>query len=295
MSAVDDEEDDIDDGGAAPPRLLPLGVASADEHVMGYPLHAAITLAAEDQGAVLKRLPRISFFSLEGAVGAVFLDGVTHERRAGDIPAPPVGRDPEERGMDVFGDAPQRILVDLWPLPRSVTGEALSPGRYEMTIVYASASGRAESAPVPIMLREPSPEERDILDSLAPELARAGSWSAWCKQPPADPEALRGPFAKSDPLRYCRVLRYLYHGEPDLADANAAFIDVLDGLYAPEADLLRAEIAKAQGDAARMAQHLASALAAAPGLFGWAAEIEGGRSDLQWTNAERRKKRAAPR
>jgi hypothetical protein len=86
-------------------------------------------------------------------------------------------------------------------------------------------------------------------------------------------------------------MRFLMYGPTELADVDPAMFDVLGGVYAPDAEALRAEVLAARGDRAALAKQLALARAATPGLGPWLASIESGTSFLGWMRDQTRKRR----
>lgn len=284
----DDERDDsdVDDPGGPPPRVA-LSVDLLPTYVRGSPAHAAVTLRGDPPGAVLRLLPWPTLYSTAGAIGFVLRDAVSERVVAERRPRPVIAMDPGSPGLVLRAGAAYRTLVDLAPLlPRD-----LPMGAYRLSVRYASAFGEAAGAPVPVVLREPTAEERRTLDDLAAELPRGASWSAWIGAKAIDPEGLRGPLSKTDPLVYLRVMRWLGQGEDDLADIDPSSLDALTGIYAPEADVLRAELARARGDGGAVESIAARVLEAHPGLALWMEAVREGDSELQRENEARRERK----
>lgn len=267
--------------------LGPLDAACLPEYVLGFPVHLAITLRVDSPSTRFKQLPLPGFFGLKGAIGVVLT-----ERRGGTVraridPHPRVDRDLGSPPFALGPSETRRILLDLG----DVVPPDMPPGAYILQVTYASRDERIAGPPLMISWRTPTADERRELDSLKPERERAGSWSLWTKFPAAHPDSLRGPFDRDDPLRYCRVLRYLQAGDDALSAVDVHLLDALDSLYLPESVALRAELWKARGN-----QHeydLASARIRQdfPGLLWWLGEIENGRSPLAFEDERRRAQR----
>ncbi|WP_437746349.1 hypothetical protein WME73_16115 [Sorangium sp. So ce302] len=250
-------------------------------YVLGFPLHVAITLCADRPGACILRLPRPSWAGNAGAIGVRLARAGTGEEVARTEPWPVVL---PEHGTPVFRLCPgecRRMLIDV----SSYLPAGLDPGQYTLAIVYIGPPDRAESPPVPIELAAPSPEEQLELGRLAPEAARAGSWGRWTSLPPESGAAVTGRVEPGDPLRFDRILRYLMYGPQPLGDVDPALLDVLRGVYEPEAHALRAEIYAARGDAARFAEAAAFIRATYPGLAWWIERIEAGQSEIGFVRA----------
>jgi len=241
----DDEQDDsdVDDPGGPLPRVV-LGAAFLESYVRGFPMHAAIVLRADPPGATLRLLPHPTLLSTADAVGFVVREAAREHIVAELRPRPVIAMDPGSPGLTLRPGEVYRTLVDLGPRwPRD-----LAMGRYRLSVVFTSGFGEEESEPRPIVFRDPTTEERRTLDTLSKELPRGATWSAWARAKAAEPQALRGPFSPADPLVYLRVLRWLLKGDDDLADIDPSMLDALPRIYAPEADVLRAELARARGD-----------------------------------------------
>jgi hypothetical protein len=90
---------------------------------------------------------------------------------------------------------------------------------------------------------------------------------------------------------YLRTLRWLLRGEDDLADIDPAVLDVLAGPYAAEADVLRAELARARGDVAAFDAIEERVLASHPGLAVRMGAVQDGASEIQRENEARRERK----
>ncbi|WP_437878246.1 hypothetical protein [Sorangium sp. So ce513] len=261
---------------AGPPGLALRSLDLDRRHVLGFPLHVAITVCADRPATCIRRLPRPSWAGNAGAIGVRLARADTGEEVVRIEPSPIVIR---ELGTPVFFLDPgecRRMLIDV----SSFLPARLAPGPHALTIVYAAPPDRVESQPAPIELAAPGPEEQEELRRLAPELARAGSWGRWTSLPPQDGAPVTRRIERGDPLRFNRVLRYLMYGPESLCDVDPALLDVLDGVYAPEAHALRAELHAARGDAARLAEQAAIIRSRYPGLAWWIDRIEAGQSEL---------------
>jgi len=279
-----------DPADVVPPGLGPLDVEAFPAYVIGFPMHVAVTLRADRPGATLKRLPVLTHESLADAVGVLCHDAGGHVVGRLD-PNPVVDEDLGLFGFTLSAGKERRLLVDL---SDTLPWAAIGPGTCVLTVSFAAPYTATSGPPFSVELRDPTPDERRTLDELAPERARAGSWGAWSRLPFRDPAALRGPFDRADPLRYARILRWLLRGDDALASIHPAVLGVLDGPYAPEADVIEAEIAWAAGDRAAFDAASSRVQRRAPGLAYQLDEIVAGRSELARADAERRAREVAP-
>jgi hypothetical protein len=176
----------------------------------------------------------------------------------------------------------RRTLVDL----SEVLPEHLDPGEYDVSISFGPAAIRAESGPLRLAFRRPSLREAEILTRLGPEQVASGSWGQWTRLPPvSDPNIL--PWGPDDPLRLNWILRELFHGAARLATIPLARLDVLDGLFEPEREALRAEILAAGNDRAALARQVADVKRRFPELTYWMNAILAGESEIAWTRKMR--------
>ncbi|WP_437970752.1 hypothetical protein WMF04_16325 [Sorangium sp. So ce260] len=272
---------------AGPPGLALRSIDHDRRYVLGFPLHVAITVCADRPGTCIRRLPRASWAGSAGAIGVRLARAGSGEEVVRSEPSPVVLR---ELGTPVFLLPPgacRRMLVDV----SSHLPSGLDPGHYTLAIVYEGPPDRVESPPVPIELAAPDLEEQRELVRLAPEIARAGSWGRWTSLPPDGGAPVAAGVAPGDPLRFNRILRYLMYGPESLCDVDPAVLDVLDGVYTPEAHALRAELHAARGDAARFAEQAELVRSTYPGLAWWIERLEAGQSEIGFVRACR----ASPR
>lgn len=272
---------------AGPPGLALRSIDHDRRYVLGFPLHVAITVCADRPGTCIRRLPRASWAGNAGSIGVRLARADTGAVVVRTEPSPIVLR---ELGTPVFLLEPgacRRMLIDV----SSHLPAGLEPGAYALAIVYAAPPDRVESPPVPIELEAPGPEEQEELRRLAPELARVGSWGRWTSLAPEGGAPVSGRVEPGDPLRFNRILRALMYGPEPLCDVDPALLDVLDGVYAPEAHALRAELHAARGDAARFAEQAEIIRTRYPGLAWWIDRIEAGQSELGFVRACRERPR----
>ncbi|WP_437310429.1 hypothetical protein [Sorangium sp. So ce388] len=266
---------------AGPPGLALRSLEHDRRYVLGFPLHVALTVCADRPGACIRRLPRASWAGSAGAIGVRLARADTGEEVVWIEPSGIVVR---ELGTPVFRLCPgvcRRMLVDV----SSFLPAGIAPGHHALAVVYAGPPDRVESPPAPIELAAPSPEQQRELQRLAPEIARAGSWGRWTSLPPEGGEPVAGRVERDDPLRFNRILRFLMYGLESLCDVDPALLDVLDGVYEPEAHALRAELHAARGDTARLAEQAELIRARYPGLAWWIDRIEAGQSELGFVRA----------
>ncbi|MEZ4300245.1 MAG: hypothetical protein R3B70_35185 [Polyangiaceae bacterium] len=284
---MEDEEErddsDIDDPGGPPPGVL-FRAAMLPEYIRGFPLHAAITLRPDPPGATLRLLPWPTLASTANAIGYLLTEPGSPHTVAERIPRPVIAMDPDDPGLTLPSHGAYRTLIDLAPL----WPPHLPAGQYRLTLLFISGFGRAETAPFEIAYRDPTLEEQRTLDDRRPEIPRGGTWFVWSRAPAADKPTLRGPFAANDPLAYLALQRWFLRGDDDLADIAPSTLDVLPPLYAPEADLLRAELARARGDLPTFDALEQRLLADHPGFRAHLDDIRDGHSELQEINEARR-------
>lgn len=281
------DDSDIDLPPGPPPRAVIAGCEALPEHVLGFPLHVALTIGAEPPGATLHFLLAPSLESTADAVGYRLVAEGRSEVAASHGPRPVFAMDPDEPGLTLSAGSFHRAIVDLAPLLPA----RLPEGRYRLTVVYVSPFGADESGGLDIDVRAPSAAERRSLDKHLPEVPRGGSWSDWVRAPAADKGALRGPFAAADPLAYLRALRWLLRGDDDLADIDPRALDGLPALYAPEVECWKAELARARGDVAAFDAAEARLTAMTRGLARAVAAAREGESELSMENDARRERK----
>ncbi|WP_437727854.1 hypothetical protein [Sorangium sp. So ce861] len=278
---MSDEHARVDREPSGPPGLSLRSLDHDRRYVLGFPLHVAITLCADRPETCIRRLPRPSWAGNAGAIGVRLARAGTGEEVVRTEPSPIAL---PEHGTPVFRLCPgacRRMLIDV----SSYLPARLEPGHYTLAIVYVGPPDRVETAPVPIELAAPSAEEQRELLRLAPELARAGSWGRWTSLPPESGAPVAGRVEPGDPLRFNRILRTLMYGPESLCDVDPAVLDALDGVYAPEAHALRAELHAARGDAARFAEQAQLIRTTYPGLAWWIERIEAGQSEIGFVRA----------
>ncbi|MGK3968477.1 hypothetical protein WMF38_30390 [Sorangium sp. So ce118] len=103
---------------------------------------------------------------------------------------------------------------------------------------------------------------------------------------PARTSRLAPPTDRGDPLRYPRLIKYLIHGPEGLDTMDPALLNVLDGVFAPEAYGLAAELLAAR-DPGAFAGYAQQVKAAYPGLAAWIDAIAAGQSEIAWARSHR--------
>ena len=76
-------------------------------------------------------------------------------------------------------------------------------------------------------------------------------------------------------------MRYLFRGDQELTGDDLARLDALDGLYAPQAAALRAELLALLGDSAA-AEAAAAVRQTWPALSWWIDDVEAGAGTIAW-------------
>jgi hypothetical protein len=257
--------------------LAPLGLDHAASYVLGFPIHVAVTVRGADPQSGFNRLPLPDLRGPWGAIELALDDDATGEPVLHEEPVPRVTLRP---GVPAFALRPgesRRALTDL----SGLIPADLIPGSYTMRLAYVAFGYSAGAPDAHVTFAAPTREQEETLARLRPDVERARGWGDWTYfARPAPREILQRSVQADDPLRYCRVLRYLLHGGEDLAEVGPALLDVLDGVYAPEAEALRAELLFARGDRAGFEAQAARVRRAHPGLSYWMDRVEAGGGEV---------------
>lgn len=165
-------------------------------------------------------------------------------------------------------DTKWAFLLDL---SSDFSKDGAPPGRYSARLNYEGI----DTEPFEFVVRAATPVESARLQSLKAEIAiwtPFVDWWDWSIKPIRSEWSVHPPTSHTDPLRYFMLLRYLYQGpiEPDRVPAS--LFDMLDGMYAPFAAALRADLAFAKGRSDAASNELASARAAHPEI-GWELDL----------------------
>jgi hypothetical protein len=264
--------------------LAPLEVEHDDEYVIGFPVYVGVTVSSPRGGPSFNRLPLATMFRLHGAFGLTLTPHGTSEPTHTVDASPSVGRTHAAPSFDLGSGASRRMLVDVGDL----LPDDLAPGEYTLTLAYGGRMAFRVSAPFTARWREPDAHELATLARLSPERDRHGTWGQWTFGPPDHPRDAALPVNARDPLRFNRLVRSLLYGPDALAQVDPSALDVLDGVFTPEADAMRAELAAARDPSQRAA--LASTLAMQyPELYAWAEDIRHARGVFAWADAQRRR------
>jgi hypothetical protein len=262
----------------ASPSLASLEVETAPEYVVGFPVHVAVTIRADQPDASLRLLPYADFFKCAGAFGLTLIRAGSGQAVVSVQPRPVVDR---SLGIAVFSLPPnqsRRMLIDLSAfLPAD-----LAPGDYQATLAYGPPNMRAVSPAFALRLRAPAREECAELAALLPGVRTIGGWGQWILQPPSDrrdPPKVR----KTDPLRFNRVLRWWLFGER----LEPSLVQALDGIYAPEADALTAELYQVAGDQTKFEQQAQAVRTRHHGLSWWMDDLAAGRGIIAFHRGQR--------
>jgi hypothetical protein len=276
------------DGGTgdmtpSPPTLRFLSTDVDRIYVVGFPAYCALTVAANPTDASLSRVPAVGWQGARGMVGVTLsMPGSTeplHHSEPRAIADPSTGV-PVTR---LRAGESRRMLIDL----TEVLPEQLDPGSYSAAISFGPESLRAVSSPVDLKFRAPTDREREALSELAEEVAQRGTWGQWTRMPPLDPARHRLPWGTDDPLRLNWILRDVYYGPEMLPAIPLQRLDVLDGIFWPEREALRAELLAVRDDPAAFAAQAALAKRLFPGLSSWMDAIAEGESEIAWTRGQR--------
>lgn len=258
--------------------LGPLQLDCAAEYVLGFPMHVAVTVEACRPQLALRHLPYVTPFSSAGGIGAILTrDGrnVVHLR-----PFASCGFGSTTPEFHLGRGERRRMLADL--------SEILPPlpaGTYELTVSYGSLLLAADSTPVTVVLRDPDASQRELLAARARDLARAGSWGLWTFLP-SQPAPLP-PDNPADPARFNLLMRYYFHGAEPLGIDDLGLLAMLDGVYAPEAAVLEAELLHLLRDQAGYAAAAARVRSEHPALAWRIEELDEGRTAIGWERRHR--------
>lgn len=225
------------------PAISPPTVETMPIYVRGFPMHMAMTVTAlpatiQDE----RRVPRLDMYSATDIRATFTRESDGEVTRGGQeltksLPRPSLGEadDTMIDVVDLEPGEPRRMLFDGAQLQEHAP---LAAGRYRAELVYR----RVAAMPFEIVVRDATAAERQVLAQLA---KRDPDWMI------AEPSGAQPPpIAADDPLRYLRVLHYLYTTPTPPPALNLRFLDGLAGFYAPEATLLRFELARLRSDAA---------------------------------------------
>jgi hypothetical protein len=258
------------------PGLAPLEIDFAKDYVLGFPMHVAILVRCDQEEAVLRHLPFVDCLDTYGAIGLRLQNEWNHQEIMAFEPEFIVD---EDAGIPEFALGPgetRRLLIDVSDLIPLET----PAGDYFMRISYATGSTRVEHQPVLIVLRRPNAEEQGILGQIKPELLGEGRWKKWTTTPPRDLNHFTEQVTPEDPLRFNRILRFLFYSPQPLDQIDMTLLDGLDGIYYPEAMLFRAELLMARRDHAGFDRVATWVRQSCPGLSYWVDEIAAGQSPL---------------
>ncbi len=224
-----------------PPVIETPIVEAMDSYIRGFPMPMAVTLTVPLNADVVindGRVPRppmdMPTTFTRASDGAVTHGGGEYEARlpprytveANDFPVDCVDLDPGE---------PRRVLFDAAGLQGE---DPLPAGRYRVELSFRKVA----APPFDIVVRHPTPAEQV-------ELARIQKLdSDWMFSLPSN--KLPPPILPGDPFRYMKVVHFLYTTPTPPSKVDLRLLNVLDGFFAPEALLLRFELAQLREDTA---------------------------------------------
>jgi hypothetical protein len=253
--------------------MAPLEMDVAPTYVVGFPMPVAIVVRSERAGETA--VPYVDAFTGARALGVVL-----HDEGGAvvvDVSAPRFV-DPELYTIvPLRSGESRRALVDV----SSVIG-APAPGKYRLTVRYATFLGITSSAPATIELRAPTPDEQRLLDELSPKKRPEQSWSDWSLEPPDRDVPWRSPIAlfhDAGPLRLHVALRSLIFGDdPVLWERET--LEHIGAPTAPEQEAIWAEILGMRYESVMLATQLTRVRATHPSLAWWADAIESGQGPI---------------
>ena len=255
------------DGDATDSAIDQVRVDRMPAYVVGFPTHVAITVRARPD-AFLRRLLFADLLDLHECVGAVVADD-RGQLRWRYRPKPRVEPEIGEFGDGLAAGEERRMLTDVSP----VLGD-LPEGNFRVAFAYVSPRTAYQAAPVDIRVRRPTAPEAAILASVASGRAQYPNWALWTQSQdePVDTAEVR----RENPLRLNLLLRQLFFGPTPPPQVDPSMLDVLDGVYAPEREALKAELLEARGDAAGYRAVRSRILRDTPGLAWWMRMIDKG-------------------
>ena len=248
------------------PELVIPPVEHFAEYVIGFPMHVVITVVSPPN-VTFNGLRFADFLDLRECIGAEIAgpDGYAAKYR----PTPDAeGRPLGDAGRLASGES-HRMLVDVSPY-----FVRASEGQYQASFSFLD-SYRAYTAPtVTFLLRLPTAEEAALLTAVAPDRPGFVTWGEWTTHCPA---ALYPDLVGQDhPLRFNLVVRELLCGATPLDRVDPAALDVLTGLYAPEARAMQAELYRIREDRGGYDAIRSRLLRETPGLAWWIRMIDRG-------------------
>lgn len=269
MSDTPEHPDGVPEPEPEEPQLT-LAVAAASGYVSGFPIHVALQIGVEPADT-FGEIPPPRFLRLGPSIGFRVVDA-DGETVAEQVERPPPV-DPVSVGsmLEVSSEVPARILIDL----SERLDHRTPPGTYTLHVRYAAPPDVADAESIPLVVREPEGAEQRLLEELMPEVRAAGSWGQWSVERPGDsPRDLLAPITRQHPGRLNDVLRRMVFAELHRLPINQ--LDVLDGLYAPEARVLRAELHRMRGEEDAAKTLLDEARRETPALTWWIQAVEEG-------------------
>lgn len=263
-----------------PPRLAMVDIVTEPCYVLGFPNYVALVLTTFPVGATLRKVPAV------GWQGTCSMLGLSLKRLGEleplfdlepmDVASPDTG---VPTNVMVMGEH-RRILLDL----SEILPEGIEPGGYEAMVRFGPLGLRTQAGPVHLTFRAPDPHEQGILDRVGPEAEAKGSWGQWTSFAPALDAVWLRPYGTNDPLRFNWVLREILHGPKRLEDISLEVLDVLAGFFAPEREVLIAEILAAHSDSTAFRGQLEKLRREHPELSYWYERIEACQTDIAWAH-----------
>jgi len=256
-----------------------LPVEFLPEYVIGFPVYVAITVRARPN-SVFNSLRFADFLNLRESIG---LEISRHEGgySASYEPRPIISQEtggPPERLQP--GES-RRMLADVSPL----VGVGILEGEYDARFSYVSPRTSYAAPPVTLRFRKPTAAESALLAAAAPDRQRFPNWGRWsftCSHSNYD-----GPIETDNPLRFNLLLQRLFCGAEPPERVDPRTLDVLTGLFEPEANALKAELYHARNDLEGYQRARAAILRDSPGLAWWIDMLDGGGSYLQTFHVRR--------
>jgi hypothetical protein len=260
------------DNRSAGLEILP--VEHLPEYVIGFPVYVAITVRSQPDSS-FNRLLFADLADLRECIG-VEITGKDAASTKRYVPKPIIDEESGLFPMRLKPGESRRMLADVSPL----TGLTIPEGEYMVCFSFVTTKEAFAAEPVRIRFRKPTAAENAMKDAVAKDRSKFSNWAEWSVTCPPEPVSARE-IRAGHPLTFSLLLRHLLCGAEPLNQVDPALLDVLNGLYAPERDALKAELYHARGDEANYKRLRSQILLGTPGLAWWIRMIDEGGAFLK--------------
>ena len=252
-------------------EILPVEVLP--EYVIGFPVYVAITVRARPN-SIFNSLRFADFMNLRECIG---LEMSRHDGgySARYEPKPIISQETGGLPERLQPGETRRMLADVSPL----VGAGVIEGEYGARFSYVSRRAAYTATSVTLRFRKPTTAEAALLAAAAPDRSRFPNWGRWtlsCSHIYYD-----GPIGPDNPLRFNLLLQRLFCGPEPPERVDPRILDVLTGLFQPEATALRAELLHARNDTAGYQRTRTIIVHLTPGLAWWMNMLDQGGAYLK--------------